>query len=466
MMTLAQLRRLEGGAQPTPVEAQQMVKASKANAPAQIGEFRLVKLAPSIAFYEDNEGTMVVAIAGTRGAQEALTEWWRIPVNQIESGERYKQAEQAVIQARREFPDILEWFGVGHSLGGAIIDSLIEKGLLDAGHSFNPAIQTKHLSNMKNRREFQEGDILGKLARPFASNISYRKKPSGWASRLAQAFHPASRVWDALKAHNLDSFAEGGMGQCQARPSAVAPAPAGEAPPPPPPPPPGGEERAVTEDPVVIMSRAPPEVVESLADYFQAKEIYLETERRMEEAIARGDNRHKAKLIETMATAIEAMDVIRQTIEEAFPEWADIFARATHRAPRGGMGQCQALPSAVAPAPADEAPPPADEGGEELDEGEYIPPPHTPIPPAILAIFRGAPMEVLTHLQADLDNIRDFRRFETDADMGGFIDETKGILLDNRDYIASRYPGWIDRYKASIKAYYKSLKDPSTRFLE
>jgi protein involved in sex pheromone biosynthesis len=32
-----------------------------------------------------------------------------------------------------------------------------------------------------------------------------------------------------------------------------------------------------------------------------------------------------------MATATEAMERIRDNIEEFFPQWADIFARATHR---------------------------------------------------------------------------------------------------------------------------------------
>ena len=148
MLTLRELRHMEGGRYPNYSEAQQMAKAAYGSVPEMVGPFRLKKYNPaqSVAFYEDDEGTMVAAIAGTQSAHEALTEWWRVPTNQVEGGERYRQAEAAIRQARREFPDVLEWYGVGHSLGGAIIDSLIEKGLLDGGHTFNPAIQTQHLS--------------------------------------------------------------------------------------------------------------------------------------------------------------------------------------------------------------------------------------------------------------------------------------------------------------------------------
>ncbi len=224
MMTLTELRRLEGGAQPNPAEAQQMAKGAYGSPPSQVGNFRLLKFLPAqaVAFYEDDEGTIVMAIAGTQSASEAVTEWWRVPTNQIEGGERYKQAESALRQARRDYPDTLEWYGVGHSLGGAIIDSLIERGLLDAGHSFNPAIQTKHLREEGNTREFQEGDILGQLAKPFAKNISYRRNPSGWASRIAQSFNPAFRLWDALNAHDINNFAGGGLGGLGGLPAGMA----------------------------------------------------------------------------------------------------------------------------------------------------------------------------------------------------------------------------------------------------
>jgi len=214
MMTLQQLAKLEGGRNPTSSEAQQMAKHAYGEAPPQVGDFRLIKASPGIAFYEDNDGTVVMAIAGTRSLNEAVTEWWRIPTNQLVNGTRYKEAESALRAAKREFPDATGWFGVGHSLAGAIIDALIDRGLLDAGQSFNPAVEAKQLLKpSKNTRTFQEGDILATLGKPFLPGAQFRKRGM-WATRIARAFKP----WliDAIQQHDIDNFAEpepaGGIG--------------------------------------------------------------------------------------------------------------------------------------------------------------------------------------------------------------------------------------------------------------
>jgi DNA adenine methylase len=180
--------------------------------PPQVGGFRLIKTGTNLAFYEDDDKTVVLAIAGTRSAHEAITEWWRVPFNLIDSGARYKEVESALLAARREFPDATGWFGVGHSLAGSIIDTLIDKGLLDGGHTFNPAIQSKHLLKpTKNTRIFKEGDLLGTLAKPFRADAQYRKKGM-WATRIARAFSPISTPfvygYEALSRHNLKNFGD------------------------------------------------------------------------------------------------------------------------------------------------------------------------------------------------------------------------------------------------------------------
>ena len=226
MMTLAELRKVEGGAHPTSAEAQTLAKAGYGKVvPEEVGDFRLVELKvdEGVAFYLDSEGTMVVAIAGTRRG-EAIPEWWRVPFNVVENGVRYKGAEKALIEAKQSFPEVKEWFGVGHSLAGAIIDILISKGLLTGGHTFNPAIETRNLSDASTqqrvKREFQSEDILGRLARPFVGQNA-RYKPGGWANRIAQMFLPGMRIWDALRAHDIDNFA-GGVGGLGGLPAGMA----------------------------------------------------------------------------------------------------------------------------------------------------------------------------------------------------------------------------------------------------
>ena len=212
MMTLAELRQCsQGGAIPSSSEAQQMVKQSKeVNPPQKIGGFNLVAVRPNIAFYADSD-TVIVAIPGTRSASEAVAEWWRVPLGTVEYGARYKSVSEAVQAVRQEFPRH-KFFGVGHSLAGAIIDELIDAGLVDGGKSFNPAVQPKHFGQeeSKNAREFQEGDILGDMGRPFLPDATVRGR-KGWAQKVAKAIIPLGSWWDLydrLQAHKIDSFAE------------------------------------------------------------------------------------------------------------------------------------------------------------------------------------------------------------------------------------------------------------------
>ena len=117
-----------------------------------------------------------MGVAGTRSVGEAASEWWRVPTNKIESGRRYKEAEKALLEVKKNHPG-KKVVAVGHSLGGTIIDSLLDKQLLDSGKSFNPAIQLKHLlKKSKNERTFKEGDILGRLAKPFTKSKYKPKK--------------------------------------------------------------------------------------------------------------------------------------------------------------------------------------------------------------------------------------------------------------------------------------------------
>jgi DNA adenine methylase len=117
-----------------------------------------------------------------------------VPLNKVESGERYKGAEAAVTAMRKRHPNA-EFYGVGHSLAGAIIDSMIDKKLLDGGKTYNPAVQTQHLGKESaQQRIYQEGDILGKLGKPFLPGAEYRDGSSG----------------NFLQAHDLGNF-QGGI---------------------------------------------------------------------------------------------------------------------------------------------------------------------------------------------------------------------------------------------------------------
>ena len=169
--------------------------AYEKQAPPEVGDYKLIYKTPGTVFYENND-EIVMGVAGTQGIGDAIGEWWRVPTNQIDKGKRYKEAEAALMEVKKNHPG-KKVVAVGHSLGGTIIDSLLDKNLIDSGKSYNPAIQLKHLiTPNKNQRTFKEGDILGELAKPFAKS-KYKPK------KLSEFLYPA------LAQHGLNNFRGG-----------------------------------------------------------------------------------------------------------------------------------------------------------------------------------------------------------------------------------------------------------------
>jgi alpha-beta hydrolase superfamily lysophospholipase len=131
--------------------------------PPQVGDYNLVYKTDTTAFY-NNGKEIVMAVRGIRKTNPddratALATLY----NGIPDTKLFKEDERALKKMKTAYPG-LPVHGVGHSLGGAIVDSLMDKGLVDTGHSYNPAIQPRHLINPSNHsRTYNEGDILHKL---------------------------------------------------------------------------------------------------------------------------------------------------------------------------------------------------------------------------------------------------------------------------------------------------------------
>jgi len=76
------------------------------------------------------------------------------------------------------------YFGVGHSLSGAIIDELLEDGLISSAVSFNPAIERKDFNTPNNNhRVYLECDVLYNLIGKYITNgnleVIAKKNPRG-----------------------------------------------------------------------------------------------------------------------------------------------------------------------------------------------------------------------------------------------------------------------------------------------
>lgn len=214
----AKPQSISGGNVPDRSSLQQMAKASyKSSPPTMIGNSKLIKSTPGIKFYL-NDRTIIVAIRGSQTQDDWLNANVRIPVNQLRTSNRFKQDSQIIREFQRQYPQgEYEYYGVGHSLGGALLDEFLREGLLDRGLSYNPAIQTQDFdnTNSKNERIYYEGDPLYKtLGQMLKNKPEVRKAPEKKWWEKALDYVPGvnniiSQGKALLEGHDLDRF-EGG----------------------------------------------------------------------------------------------------------------------------------------------------------------------------------------------------------------------------------------------------------------
>jgi hypothetical protein len=214
----AKPQSISGGNVPDRSSLQQMAKASyKSSPPTMIGNSKLIKSTPGIKFYL-NDKTIIVAIRGSQTQDDWLNANIRIPVNQLRTSNRFKQDSQIIREFQRQYPQgEYEYYGVGHSLGGALLDEFLREGLLDRGLSYNPAIQTQDFNNTnsKNERIYYEGDPLYKtLGQMLHNKPEVRKAPEKKWWEKALDYVPGynniiSQGKSLLEGHDLDRF-EGG----------------------------------------------------------------------------------------------------------------------------------------------------------------------------------------------------------------------------------------------------------------
>ena len=217
----ANVKDLKGSAIPPKSDIQKIAKASYDKAPPDnIGDSVLIKSTPTLKFYKNGD-TIIVAVRGTADTADWTKNNVFIPTNSLKSGSRYGADEAVIREVQRQYPhDQYHYYGVGHSLGGALLDEFIEAGLIDNGLSYNPAVQPKEFNKTesKNERIYNSGDALYQsMGKRLKSNPEVRenkKDNNSWFSKLARIIPGAtgslvSTANDYLDAHKLDRF-EGG----------------------------------------------------------------------------------------------------------------------------------------------------------------------------------------------------------------------------------------------------------------
>ena len=151
---------LRGGGLPSLQTLYQISVESYSDTPKSVENWKLIASTPTLKFFQ-NDRTVIVGIRGTNMNDfRDIKADVGIAFNTLKTTKRYKA----------DFKDLsrfehrgFTYYGVGHSLGGAILDALIDDGLIEKGVSFNPAVEPSNLRNdsyLKNRRIYITRDPL------------------------------------------------------------------------------------------------------------------------------------------------------------------------------------------------------------------------------------------------------------------------------------------------------------------
>jgi hypothetical protein len=188
---------------------QEMTQESYSATPKDnINGWILKKSTPNTKFWvKGNLG--IVGVRGTKSTED-VSAWPTVPLNTLNTTNVYKKNLDAVREFKNENPGII-LYGVGHSLGGAILDSLIRDKLIQEAVSYNPAIQYRDINGgLPNRRIYYGSDPLYKLMGWWDRKSEWRKPTaSSWIDFLGNFSLPAAGI-SAIASHSLKKFA-GGM---------------------------------------------------------------------------------------------------------------------------------------------------------------------------------------------------------------------------------------------------------------
>jgi len=185
---------MDGGAMPASSTLHKMAKESYRTSPiTDIDNFELLESTPTLKLYRQGN-TYVVAVRGTDTSDpDDIVADLFIPVGKLKDSKRYKKDLETLNNWKAKYPGG-EWYGIGHSLGGAVLDEFLLDGYLQEGLSYNPAIAYTNLDKeIKNKRIYKSEDPLYKLVGKLDPKAEVRQTApedvKGWFNRSEHSIH-------------------------------------------------------------------------------------------------------------------------------------------------------------------------------------------------------------------------------------------------------------------------------------
>ena len=181
------------------------------NSKRPIPNWNLIKETPTLLFYLKDK-TIVVAIRGSFDLVD-LGANTGIAIASLLKSTRFTTDLNTLYSIQQNYPPSeYTYYGVAHSLGGAILQKWIKNGLIKEGISYNPALEKVDINDTtsKHLKIYNEDDPLYMIMGKNASNVELRaNKNRGLATKGLSQFS-LGRAINSVQAHLLGNF-EGGV---------------------------------------------------------------------------------------------------------------------------------------------------------------------------------------------------------------------------------------------------------------
>jgi hypothetical protein len=211
--------------------AEQAYKAYRSPPPANTVDyvFHLRWWTPNLVFYQWNESeVIVVGVRGTANVNDVMN-WYKIPFNSFKESDRLMVDVKDLQMFQSIYPrQKFYYWGVGHSLGGAVVDELVKRGLVDRGRTYNSAVasedwskgydelRTTRVYDKKDPLYYLQNQMLEKDDRNFVlrDNTAAERERKTWEDYLLKQ-NLGRTVWDdvlglpTLAGHKLEQYRGG-----------------------------------------------------------------------------------------------------------------------------------------------------------------------------------------------------------------------------------------------------------------